>query len=215
LRMYKGKFVALFLALVLIAAVPSVAQADRKIMGEGTAVGHFFSTPEGLSFRIPDGFENVRYKTDNPNFLRIVLERPLSYDYSRAWLIARRTYMVIDIFTGSDNVENYMGASYFNSIIETNLLGFIYRDYLVYSEGSLLYEDVQDVFGNPELESLLIFQITHGGTKGKQYTEFCYGFCWSTENYFVRVCYICYGDQQSLPEDIPKFLILYRSMIVP
>ena len=202
--MHKTRFLLLLLTLALILSAAGAAQADGALMTAGKVLDNFYQTPEGLSFTIPSGFEYVKHKTDNPDSLRIVLNSPDEGN-------REKTHIVIDVFTGRDDVTKYMGDQYLASLNETAFVHSAIRDAHII-DGYLLHEDVQDVFGEPALESLLVLRASHRQTP---FTCFCYGFCWSTDNYFVRVCYFSRAIRRSLPEDIPKFLRLYYSMIVP
>lgn len=197
--MRKRQLLTLLLAILLVLAMAPTSMAGSKLMEKGSVKGKYYTNPDGMSFTIPDEFELAAQRTNNLDYLRIILSGPLEHSFGPA--------IVIDVSTGYKDVSTYGGYELIRDVQEVPLANVD-----VYKDGYIINEDLKEEYGVTVLESLMVFRLDRNGLPRVAYA-YCYS--WSTDNYFVRAYYLCFGAQRTLTRDVEGFRELYNSMIVP
>ena len=191
------KLVAMGLVVVLALCVTFGASADMK---KGKVSGGQYSSPSGISFNVPKGFSLGSQENKKAGFFRIVLG-------GRADARGFGPAIVIDIDSDTQDLEEYTGRKLLKDLEAYPLANVDkYEDASVI--GNKLYED----HGLMVRESLVVFRLNRFS---QARVAFSYSFCFNTDSHFVRASYLCFGAQRTLTEDIPAFMKLYNSLIVP
>jgi hypothetical protein len=197
--MRKKPLAALLLAILLVLLVAPASLAANNLMAKGKVKGNFYSNDDGLSFTVPEDFELVAQQTNKLDFLRIILEGPQEHSFSPC--------IVIDVSTGYQDITTYSGSAYMSDILSNPL--YVYDNY---KDGYLFYLKLLEEYGATIMETLMSFRLDRDGVPR---VAFCYGYTWSTDRYFVRAYYICFGAQRTLTSDVARFKELYNSMVTP
>jgi hypothetical protein len=194
------RMLAFLLAFALTAAaVPAAFAAD--VMKKGKVSGTTYTNPDGVSFSVPDTFTVSAQQNKKAGFFRIMLTGPTD---AKGFGPA----IVIDITPGYKDIEGYTGRKLLSDLSDYPLA----PDYDEYMDLTVLGDRLFDDFGTQIRENLVAFRL-------QRITEarvaFSYSYCWSTEKYFVRASYLCFGAQRTLTDDIPRFRQLYNSLLIP
>ncbi len=188
----------LCLVLMLALSYTSGATADMK---KGKVNGSQYTNTDGLSLVIPKGFSFAMHQNKPDGFFRVVLGGKQD---SKGWGPA----IVVDILPGKKNVGDYTGRHLSQDLMK-NPISTRYDKYTdAYVIGDRLFEEYDTMIR----ENLVVFRLSRFS---ETRVAFSYSYCFSTEKNFVRASYMCFGAQRTLTEDIPKFLELYNSLVVP
>ena len=191
------KLLALVLALVLVMSVFSVAAADMK---KGKVSGNKYTSPDGISFIVPKGFSLALQQNKKEGFFRIVLG-------GKADARGFGPAILVDIVPGTKDMESYTGRHLLQDIEKYPIAN---GD--KYTDSYIISDKLTEEYDSPTRENLVVFRLNRFS---QARVAFSYSFCYSTDKYLVRASYLCFGAQRTLTNDVPLFLDLYNSLVVP
>ena len=197
--MRSRRLLILGLVLVLMLSIVGGASADMK---KGKVKGSQFTSPDGISFVVPKGFSVARQENKKDGgFFRIVLG-------GRADAKGFGPAIMIDITPGTKDLEAYTGRHLMQDLSRYPIAA----RYDKYTDATVLGDKLFEDFDTLSRECLIAFRLNRFS---ESRVAFSYYFCFNTDKNFVRASYICFGAQRTLTEDIPKFMELYNSLVVP
>lgn len=191
------RWVSALLVLLLLMALSPLALADFQ---KGRVSGNLYSSPDGISFLVPPGFTLSRQENRKAGFFRIVFSGP--YD-ARMFGPA----IVVDVIPSRSAVEDYT-ARKLVSDMEAYPVANVdkYQDSYVLSD-TLIHEN-----GLNYREVLVVYRLNR---YGEARVAINYYYIFSTGKNLVRASYNCFAAQRTLTEDLPGFMKLFDSLIVP
>ncbi len=192
------KLFILGIVFVLLLSMVGSASADFK---KGKVSGNQFSTAEGISFLVPPTFSLSAQQNKKDGFFRIILGGPTD---AKGFGPA----IVIDILPSKKLVDDYSAKQLMQDIVKYPIAASVDK----YTEACVIGDKLFDDHGTMTRENLVVFRLNRF-SEGR--VAFSYSFCYSTGKNFVRASYLCFGAQRTLTEDIPAFMDLYNSLIVP
>ena len=192
------KLLILGLVLVLLVSMAGSASADFK---KGKVSGNQFSSPDGISFLVPKTFSLSAQQNKKDGFFRIILQGPWDANYFGPCI-------VVDIIPSKKSVEDYTDRQLMQDIVKYPIAGSVDK----YTEACVIGDKLFDDHGTMTRENLIVFRLNRF-SEGR--VAFSYSFCYSTGKNLVRVSYLCFAAQRTLTADVPAFMELYNSLIVP
>jgi hypothetical protein len=188
---------ALSLALILVLTLATCASAEIK---KGKVSGGQYTNPDGISFNVPKGFSMAAQQNKKDGFFRIVLG-------GKADAKGFGPAILIDIVPGKKDMEQYT-----DRYVLQDLSKFPIASDDKYTDALIIGDKLFEEFGTKTRENLIVFRL-HRWSESR--VAFSYSFCYSTDKNLVRASYLCFGAQRTLTNDIPSFLELYNSLVVP
>ena len=192
-----GRFFALVCVCVLLAgASPALAAPDRGKVKDGV-----FTSPDGVSFTVPDGFTLARLENLNSGFFRVVLEgKRDSHGFSPC--------IAVEILPGGRDVTKYNALDFMSDMVSDTVTW----KYDVFSDHTVLQDQLFQENGRTLRRMFVASRIQRLGETRNCLVR-CV--CFSTVKSFVRLYYACFGSQQTMIRDLEGLNTLYDTLIVP